>query len=249
MITIKSRAEVENMRKAGKIVSDTFKVLQAAIQPGVTTKELDAIAYKHITSQGATPSFKGYGGFPASICASINDQVIHGIPDDTVLREGDIISIDIGACYHGYHGDSAKTFPVGKISAEAQKLIDVTKQSFYEGIAFAKRGNRVSDISAAVQRYVEARGYSVVRDYTGHGIGAKLHEEPSVCNFGTPGRGARLVPGMTIAVEPMVNVGAYDVFVDADNDWTVYTEDGTLSAHYEHTILITADGDCEILTK
>lgn len=249
MITIKSRTEVEHMRKAGKIVSDTFKVLKEAIAPGVTTKQLDQIAYKFITSQGATPSFKGYGGFPASICASINDQVIHGIPDDTVLREGDIISIDIGACYHGYHGDSAKTFPVGKISPAAQKLIDVTKQSFYEGVAFAKRGNRVTDISAAIQKYVEAHGYSVVRDYTGHGIGAKLHEEPSVLNYGTPGRGARLVPGMTIAVEPMVNAGGYDVYVDADNDWTVYTDDGQLSAHYEHTILITADGDCEILTK
>ena len=248
MITIKSRAEVEYMRKAGKIVSDTFKELKAAIKPGVTTKQLDEIAYKFITSQGATPSFKGYGGFPASICVSINDQVIHGIPDDTRLREGDIVSIDIGACYHGYHGDSAKTFPVGKISEEAQKLIDVTKQSFYEGIAFAKRGNRVSDISAAIQSYVEAHGYSVVRDYTGHGIGAELHEEPSVLNYGTPGRGVRLVSGMTIAVEPMVNVGDYGVFVDADNDWTVYTDDGSLSAHYEHTILI-RDGECEILTK
>lgn len=249
MITIKSRAEVEYMRKAGKIVSDTFKALKAAIEPGVTTKALDEIAYKFITSQGATPSFKGYGGFPASICVSINDQVIHGIPDDTVLREGDIVSIDIGACYHGYHGDSAKTFPVGKISPAAQKLIDVTKQSFYEGVAFAKRGNRVSDISAAIQEYVEKNGYSVVRDYTGHGIGAKLHEEPSVLNYGKPGRGARLVPGMTIAVEPMVNAGGYGVYVDADNDWTVYTDDGQLSAHYEHTVLITADGDCEILTK
>ena len=215
----------------------------------MTTKELDQIAYKFITSQGATPSFKGYGGFPASICASINDQVIHGIPDNTVLREGDIISIDIGACYHGYHGDSAKTFPVGKISPAAQKLIDVTKQSYYEGVAFAKRGNRVTDISAAIQEYVEAHGYSVVRDYTGHGIGAQLHEEPSVLNYGKPGRGARLVPGMTIAVEPMVNAGGYGVYVDADNDWTVYTDDGQLSAHYEHTILITADGDCEILTR
>lgn len=248
MITIKSRAEVEYMRKAGKIVSDTFKELKAAIKPGVTTKQLDEIAYKFITSQGATPSFKGYGGFPASICVSINDQVIHGIPDDTRLCEGDIVSIDIGACYHGYHGDSAKTFPVGKISEEAQKLIDVTKQSFYEGIAFAKRGNRVSDISAAIQSYVEAHGYSVVRDYTGHGIGAELHEEPSVLNYGTPGRGVRLVSGMTIAVEPMVNAGDYGVFVDADNDWTVYTDDGSLSAHYEHTILI-RDGECEILTK
>jgi len=248
MITIKSRAEVEYMRKAGKIVSGTFKELKAAIRPGITTKELDQIAYRYITGQGATPSFKGYSGFPASICVSINDQVIHGIPDNTALCEGDIVSIDIGACYHGYHGDSAKTFPVGKISAEAQKLIDVTKQSFYEGIAFAKRGNRVSDISAAIQSYVEANGYSVVRDFTGHGIGAKLHEEPSVYNFGNPGRGARLVPGMTIAVEPMVNVGDYDVYVDSGNDWTVYTEDGSLSAHYEHTILIT-DGECEILTK
>ena len=248
MITIKSHSEIEKMRMAGKIVSGTFEVLRKAIKPGITTKELDKIAYNYITSHGATPSFKGYGGFPGSICTSINDQVIHGIPDSTKLCEGDIISIDIGACYKGYHGDSCKTFGVGKISKQAQQLIDVTKQSFYEGIKFAKSGNRLSDIGHAVQEYAESFGYGVVRDYTGHGVGKNLHEEPSVLNYGKPGRGVRLMKGMTIAVEPMITEGDYDVFVDELNDWTVYTDDGSLAAHYEHTILIT-DGECEILTK
>lgn len=248
MITIKSRNEIDYMRKAGKIVSGTFAELKKAIKPGITTKELDRIAYEYIKSKGAEPSFLGYSGFPASVCASVNDQVIHGIPDKTKLCDGDIVSIDIGACYKGFHGDSAKTFAVGNVSKEAQRLIDVTRQSFYEGIAFAKRGNRVCDISAAIQAYVEKNGYAVVRDYTGHGIGSALHEEPSVPNYITRVRGPRFLSGMTIAVEPMVTAGDYDVFVDADNDWTVYTEDGSLSAHYEHTILIT-DGECEILTK
>ena len=248
MITIKSHKEVDCMRKAGKIVSGTFAELKKAVKPGVTTKELDRIAYEYIKSCGATPSFLGYSGFPASICVSVNDQVIHGIPDNTKLREGDIVSIDIGACYKGYHGDSAKTFPVGKISSEAQKLIDVTRQSFYEGIAFAKRGNRICDISAAIQKYVEKNGFGIVRDYTGHGVGSVVHEEPSVPNYVMRVKGPRMLSGMTIAVEPMVTAGHYDVFVDSDNDWTVYTDDGSLAAHYEHTILIT-DGECEILTR
>lgn len=247
MITIKSHKEVDYMRKAGKIVSGTFDVLKKAIKPGITTKELDRIAYEYIKSCGATPSFLGYSGFPASICTSVNDQVIHGIPDNTKLCDGDIISIDIGACYKGFHGDSAKTLPVGNISAEAQKLIDVTRQSFYEGIAHAKRGNRISEISAAIQDYVEKHGYGVVRDYTGHGIGSSLHEEPSILNYVTKVRGPRLLAGMTIAVEPMITAGHYDVYVD-DNDWTVATFDGSLAAHYEHTVLIT-DGECEILTR
>ena len=247
MITIKSHKEVDLMRQAGKIVAGTFEALRRAVKPGVTTKELDHIAYDYIRSHGATPSFLNYGGFPASICASINNTVIHGIPDDTKLCEGDIISLDIGACYKGYHGDSAKTFPVGKISADAQRLIDVTRQSFYEGIQFATRKNRVGDISAAIGNYVEENGFSVVRDYTGHGVGRHLHEDPSILNFGRPGHGLRLMAGMTIAVEPMVNAGGYGVYVE-DDDWTVRTDDGSLSAHYEHTILIT-DGVCEILTQ
>lgn len=247
MITIKSHKEVAYMREAGKIVSGTFDVLRKAIRPGITTKELDRIACDFIKSHDATPSFLGYEGFPGSICASINDQVIHGIPDRTKLKEGDIISIDIGACYKGYHGDSAKTFPVGKISEEAKKLIAVTRQSFYEGIAYARRGNRISDMSAAIQTYVEKNGFSVVRDYTGHGVGEHLHEDPSILNYGRPGRGPRMMAGMTLAVEPMVNAGGHAVYV-ADNDWTVYTQDGSLAAHYEHTILIT-DGECEILTR
>jgi len=246
MITIKSHSEIDNMRKAGKIVSDTFARLKKAIKPGITTKELDMIAFEYIKSQNAIPSFLGYGGFPNSICASANDKVIHGIPDDVKLQSGDIISVDIGAMYNGFHGDSAKTFAVGKIDSEAQRLIDVTRKSFYEGIEFAKRGNRISDISAAIQACVESNGYSVVRDFTGHGIGRKLHEDPAVLNYGSPGRGMRMLSGMTLAIEPMVNAGGYEVYV-AEDDWTVFTEDGTLSAHYEHTVLIT-DGVCEILT-
>lgn len=247
MITVKSAKEVENMRKAGKIVAGTFDVLEKALKPGITTKELDKIAYDYITSNGAKASFKGYGGFPGSICTSINDQVIHGIPDATKLCEGDIISLDIGACYNGYHADACRTFGVGKISADAQKLIDVTKQSFFEGVKFATAGNRLGDVGHAIQEYAEGFGYGVVRDYTGHGIGKELHEEPSVLNYGRPGRGVKLCKGMTIAVEPMITEGDYEVFVDELNDWTVYTDDGSLSAHYENTILIT-DGKCEILT-
>lgn len=247
MITIKSHAEVENMRKAGRIVSDTFSKLKKALRVGITTKEMDAIAYDYIKSQNAIPSFLGYNGFPASICTSINNQVIHGIPCGTKLQRGDIISIDIGAKYNGFHADSAKTFAVGEISKEAEKLINVTRQSFYEGIEFANRDNRLTDISSAIQTYVESNGFSVVRDYTGHGIGSKLHEDPSILNYGRPGRGVRLLSGMTLAIEPMVNAGGHDVYVE-DDDWTVCTNDGKLSAHYEHTILIT-NGKCEILTQ
>ena len=218
-----------------------------AIRPGVTTKQLDTIIRRHIESQGAKPSFLGYGGFPGSACISINDQVIHGIPGPRVIDEGDIVKIDVGAFYKGFHGDSANTFPCGRISAEAQRLIDVTRESFWRGIAEAKPGNRVGDIGHAVQSYVEENGFSVVRRYVGHGVGEELHMEPDVPNFGTKGRGVRLYAGMTIAVEPMVNIGGPDVRELRDK-WTVVTEDGTLSAHYEHSIAITNDGPI-VLTK
>lgn len=248
MIKIKAKHEIEIMKQAGKIVAETFEVLREHVKPGVSTLELDAVAERYIKKCGATCSFKGYGGFPGSICTSINDRVVHGIPSKhEILQEGDIISLDIGACYKGYHGDSAKTFPVGKISAEAQRLIDVTRESFYRGIAQAKPDNRIIDISTAVQQYVEANNCSVVRDLVGHGVGSELHEAPEVPNFASKAARARLVPGMTIAVEPMVNAGGYQVRTLADQ-WTVVTADGSLSAHYEHSIVITNDG-CEILTK
>ncbi len=247
MITIKSHQELDCMREAGRIVSGVFEQLRKAIRPGVTTGQLDKIAYDFIIKHNATPSFLGYNGFPKSICTSVNDQVIHGIPGEVCLIDGDIVSIDIGACYKGYHGDSAKTFGVGRISADAKKLIDVTRQSFYEGITLARPGNRVSDISSAIQKYAEGNGFSVVRDFTGHGVGSRLHEDPQVLNYGRPGRGARLEPGMTLAVEPMINTGSYHVYME-DDGWTVRTADGALSAHYEHSIAIT-EGECEILTK
>ena len=252
MISIKSEKEIEYMREAGRIVALAHKAVKEAIKPGITTKELDDIATKVILDNGATPSFKGQPGlkgsipFPASICASVNDEIIHGIPGGYRLKEGDIISVDIGACKNGYHGDSAKTHPVGKISENAQKLIDVTRQSFYEGMKYAKKGNRLSDISHAIQEYAESNGCSVVREFVGHGIGKNLHEDPEVPNYGRPGRGPRLEKGMTIAVEPMINEGIEDLEV-LDNRWTIVTADGKLSAHYEHTVLIT-DGEVELLT-
>ena len=246
MITIKSEQELVKMRRAGEIVAGLFDILKKEIRPGVSTAHIDKIAYEYITAHDCTPSFLNYNGFPASICASVNDEVVHGIPGNRVLRDGDIIGIDVGACYQGYHADAARTYPVGNISPEAQRLIDVTRESFFEGMKKAKNGCRIGDISAAVQQYVEAHGYSVVRDLVGHGVGAHLHESPEVPNFGHPGRGARLQPGMTIAVEPMVNMGHYDVYT-LDNDWTVVTEDGSLSAHYENTVIIT-DGEPEFTT-
>lgn len=247
MITIKSRTEIEKMRLAGKITGDALRIVEKHIKSGVSTAYLDKIAYDFIVSKGAVPSFLHYNGFPGSICASLNDRVVHGIPSkNIILSEGDIISIDMGACINGYHGDAARTYPVGKISDEAQRLIDVTKQSFFEGIKYAVHGAKLGDVSAAIQEYVEDNGYSVVRDLVGHGIGKQLHEDPSVPNFGHKGKGVRLASGMTLAIEPMVNAGEYDVCV-LDDDWTVVTEDGSLSAHYENTILIKPDG-CEILT-
>lgn len=247
MIVLKSAKELERMRKAGWIVRAAHREVQKAIRPGVTTKELDRIADRVIRKHGAVPSFKGYNGFPGSICTSINDELVHGIPGTRVLREGDIISIDIGAQYEGYHGDSAWTYPVGRISETAQKLLRVTEESLYRGLAKAVPGARIGDISHAIQSYVEAEGFSIVREYVGHGIGRELHEEPSVPNFGSPGRGPRLKPGMTLAVEPMVNEGSRYVHTLNDN-WTVVTVDGSLCAHFEHTIAITEEGH-EILTS
>lgn len=246
MINVKSTREIELMKDACKITGEVLNLLEESVKPGITTKELDAIAEKFIRKQNAVPAFKGYGGFPGSLCASVNNQVIHGIPSDRVLMEGDIISLDIGACYKGYNGDAARTFPVGKISADAQKLIDVTKESFFEGLKFCCEGYRVSDISHAVGAYAENFGYGVVRDFVGHGIGSSLHESPEVPNYGKPGRGARLVSGMTLAIEPMINGGDYRVKTLADG-WTVETLDGCISAHYENTVLITK-GEPEILT-
>ena len=235
------------MRKAGRITAGARKLAGELIRPGVTTQEIDTAVRKYIESHGARPSFLGYAGFPGSACISVNEVVIHGIPSKRiVLREGDIVSVDVGAYIDGFHGDCAATFPCGEVSGEARRLMEVTEQSFWEGIRFARAGQRVSDISHAVQQYVEAHGYSVVRDFVGHGVGAKLHEAPEVPNFGPAGHGARLQPGMTLAAEPMVCQGDWRVRVLKDK-WTTVTEDGSLAAHYENTILIT-DGDPEVLT-
>ena len=246
MISIKTQRELEVMRKACKITAAARALAGEMVRPGITTGEIDKAVYDFIVSQGAKPSFLHYQGYPGSACISVNEVVIHGIPGKRVLKEGDIVSVDVGAFYQGFHGDCAATYACGQISPEAQKLIDVTKQSFFEGIQFARQGNRVSDISHAVQAYVEANGFSVVRAFVGHGVGEHLHEEPSVPNYGSPGKGPRLVKNMTIAVEPMVNMGTYDVRVLKDG-WTTVTADGKLAAHYENTILIT-DGEPEILT-
>ncbi len=246
MIAIKNERELGLMRQACKITAAARALAGEMVRPGVSTKQIDKAVHDFIVAQGAKPSFLNYHGFPASACISVNNCVIHGIPGGYVLKEGDIVSVDVGAYYQGFHGDCAATFACGAISTEAQKLIAVTKQSFFEGIRFAKRGHRVSDISHAIQTYVESNGYSVVRSFVGHGVGAQLHEEPEVPNFGPPARGPRLIPGMTLAIEPMVNEGAYDVRVLKDG-WTTVTADGKLSAHYENTVLIT-DGEPEILT-
>ncbi len=235
------------MKQAGRITGEALALAGESIKPGMTTKQLDTIIRHHIEKCGAKPSFLGYGGFPGSACISINDEVIHGIPSSRVIEEGDIVKVDVGAYYKGFHGDSANTFAVGDVSDEAKKLIEVTKESFWHGIAEAKPGNRIGDISSAIQEYIEGNGFSVVRKYIGHGVGSELHESPDVPNFGTKGRGPRLCTGMTIAVEPMVNVGTYEVKEKSDK-WTVVTADGKLSAHYEHSIAITDDGVI-VLTK
>ena len=247
-VVLKTRREIELMREAGRISAMALKVAGEAVRPGVSTLEIDTIARKYIESQGARPNFLGLYGFPATACISINNEVIHGIPaKDRILQEGDIVSIDLGAVKNGFHGDNAATFAVGSISDEAQRLIDTTRESLYVGLKQAVAGNRVGDISNAVQMYCEERGYGVVRDFVGHGVGKSLHEDPSVPNFGSPGRGARLLPGMTIAVEPMINQGSWEVNQLSDG-WTIVTKDGKLSAHFEHTIAITNDGECMILT-
>lgn len=247
MIILKSRHEIELMRQAGKITAAARALAGAMVAPGVTTREIDKAVRRFIKSHGAVPSFLGHNGFPASVCISVNDEVIHGIPGNRVLKEGDIVSIDVGAFKNGFHGDCAGTYPCGKISEEAQRLIDVTRQSFFEGIKYAREGYRLPDLCGAIQRYVEANGCSVVREYVGHGVGRKIHEPPEVPNFVEPKAGRpRFLRGMTIAVEPMVNAGGAAVNVMADG-WTVKTADGRLSAHYENTVLIT-DGEPELLT-
>lgn len=247
MIICKSGQELAYMREAGRVVAGALAEVARAVRPGVTTAELDRIAEEYILSQGARPAFKGLYGFPATICASVNEQVVHGIPGLKKLANGDIISIDIGAEINGYFGDSAQTFAVGDVAPEVQRLMDVTREALARGIEQARAGNRLSDISHAVQSYVEENGFSVVRDYVGHGIGKRMHEEPQVPNFGRPGRGPRLKPGMTLAIEPMVNMGTYQVHTLTDN-WTVVTGDGKPSAHFEHTIAIT-DDEPVILTR
>ncbi|MGN7360902.1 type I methionyl aminopeptidase [Paenibacillus sp. SAF-054] len=247
MIICKSETELGFMREAGRIVAETHRLMAQHIQPGITTGELDAIADHYIRSQKALPSFKGYNGFPASICASVNDQLVHGFPGKRKLNEGDIITLDIGAQYRGYHGDSAWTYPVGRITDEAQRLLDVTEQSLYAGLELVKPDVRLFTISHAIQRVIEDAGFSVVREYVGHGVGAELHEEPNIPNFGVPDRGPRLKPGMVLAIEPMVNAGSRFVKTLEDN-WTVVTVDGSLCAHFEHTVAVTEQGH-EILTK
>jgi len=246
-ISIKSDKEIELMQEAGKVLAKVLKELENYIKPGISTLEIDKKCYELIKGYGCKPSFLNYNGFPASICVSVNNEVVHGIPDkEHILKEGDIVSLDCGVIYEGYHSDAARTVPVGKISDEAKKLIEVTEQSFFEGIKYAKAGNHLHEISEAIQAYVESFGFSVVRDLVGHGIGRNLHEEPQVPNFKQRSRGPKLVAGMTLAIEPMVNAGRYHVYW-ADNNWTVLTRDGSLSAHYENTVLIT-EGEPRILT-
>ena len=242
MIIVKTPREILVMKEAGRISSSALKLAGEAVEPGVSTFEIDMIVKKYIQSQGASPSFLGYNGFPASTCISVNNTVIHGIPSkDCIIKQGDIVSIDIGAYFNGFHGDNAWTFPCGDVSKEAKNLLDATKESLYEGIKKAKVGGRIGDISNAVQTYAESRSYSVVRQFVGHGVGAALHEDPSVPNFGPPGKGPRLCEGMTIAIEPMINIGCSEVKI-LDDGWTTVTVDGKLSAHFEHSIVITKDG-------
>lgn len=246
-VTIKSAREIELMREAGRLLAEVHEELAAFVKPGISTKDIDKYGEKLIRDRGCIPNFLNYNGYPASICVSVNDEVVHGIPNKhRILQEGDIVSLDAGLIYKGYHSDAARTHGVGQISESAQKLIDVTRQSFFEGIEFAKAGNRLHDISGAIGAYAESFGYGVVRDLVGHGIGTALHEDPQIPNFKQLRRGIKLVPGMTLAIEPMINAGTWRVCW-LDDDWTVVTEDGALSAHYENTVLIT-DGEPEILT-
>ncbi|WP_352400098.1 type I methionyl aminopeptidase [Anaerotignum sp.] len=245
-ITIKTENQIGKMRKAGKLLAEVEALIAKTVAPGVTTAYLDKLAEDYIRSHGAIPSFKGYGGFPGTLCTSVNEEVVHGIPSKRILKEGDILSVDMGCILDGYHADMARTYAIGEISMEARKLIEVTQQSFFEGIIFAKEGNHLNDIGTAIQKYVENNGFSVVRAYVGHGIGTKLHEAPEIPNFKTLGRDIRLQKGMTLAIEPMVNMGDYNIRLLKDG-WTAVTKDGKYAAHYENTILIT-DGEPEILT-
>lgn len=246
-VSIKSAREIELMREAGRILASVHEQLGAALRPGMSTMEIDRLGEKLIRGYGCVPSFKNYNGYPASICVSVNDEVVHGIPNKHhILREGDIVSLDAGVIYHGYHSDAARTHAIGRVSSQAEQLIRVTRECFFEGIKYARSGNHLNDISSAIQKYAESFGYGVVRDLVGHGIGSHLHEDPEVPNFAQDKRGIRLRPGMTLAIEPMINAGRGDV-VWLDDDWTVVTDDGTLSAHYENTILIT-DGEPEIFS-
>jgi len=247
MIYLYTAEEIRKIREAGRIVAHVHKVLSELIAPGITTRELDQVAEREIRSFGALPSFLGYNGYPASICTSINEEVVHGIPSDRVLREGDILSVDVGAYFNGFHGDGAWTYPVGRISLEDQELLNAARESLFQGIAAARPGNHLSDISHAIQTYVEDRGFSVVRAYVGHGVGRHLHEDPPVPNFGPPGRGPKLQQGMVLAIEPMVNAGTLEVRT-LDDGWTVVTVDGRRSAHFEHTVAITEEGPM-ILTR
>ena len=247
MIIIKNSEQIALMKQAGRITAEALLLARDIIKPGISTKEIDKKIHDFITKCGATPGFLGYQGFPGSACISLNDEVIHGIPSEKkILQEGDIVKIDVGARYRGYNGDSARTFPVGKVSDEALRLISVTEQSFYEAMKFARAGNRIGDIGSAIENFVISNGFSIVKAYTGHGVGANLHEDPSVPNYGRAGRGARLYSGMTLAIEPMVNEGVEDVRVLRDG-WTVTTADGKLSAHYENSICVT-EGDPILLT-
>ena len=246
-IEIKSAREIEIMRRAGRIVAETLVVVADKVRPGITTRELDELTYRTITRQGATPSFKGYHGFPASLCVSVNDEVVHGIPGKRTLKNGDIVGLDVGAYYKGFHGDAAVTVPVGKANGRVQVLLEAGQAGLAAAIAAARAGAYVGDISSAVQTTVEALGFSVVREYTGHGVGRALHEDPLVPNVGEPNSGALLQPGMTLALEPMINAGGWAVQV-RPNGWTVVTRDGSWSAHFEHTVAIT-DGEADILTR
>lgn len=245
-IIIKSEQEIEIMKQAGRIVAAVLEILKSQVRPGMKTKELDIIAGREIEKLGAKPSFKGYRGFPANLCVSVNDEIVHGIPGERVLEEGDVVSLDLGAVFNGFQGDAALTVGAGEVSPQAKRLMETTEDALKAGIAAARPGARLGDISAAIQHYAESRGYSVVREYTGHGIGREMHEEPQIPNFGVPGSGPVLKKGMALALEPMVNVGDWHTRVD-DDHWTVLTADGGLSAHFEHTIAIT-DGEPEVLT-
>lgn len=247
MIKIKNNQEIALMREAGKITAGALALAATLVKPGVSLIHIDSEIHRFITSHGATPSFLHYNGFPASACISVNDEVIHGIPGKRLLTEGDIVKVDVGACYKGYHGDAARTLFCGEVSEDAKRLERITRESFFEGIKYADPSHRLGDISHAIQEHVESAGFSVVKDFVGHGVGAHLHEDPEIPNYGKAGRGTRLYEGMTLAIEPMVNFGTAEVSV-LDNDWTVVTDDGSLSAHYENSILITENGP-EILTK